>query len=65
MCDNIQHLSEENSPTSSQNASEENSQILVQQTVDIIEGRITKVVSYAIQRTSETHKTQNNMNHTK
>ena len=25
MCDNIQHLSEENSPTNSQNASEENS----------------------------------------
>jgi hypothetical protein len=28
---------------------------------NLIEGRITKVVSYAIQRTSETHKTQNNM----
>ena len=31
----------------------------------LIEGRITKVVSYDDSTNCETHKTQNNMNHTK
>ena len=43
MCDNIQHLSEENSPTNSQNAGMQLMKI-VQQTIDICVRRNKKIV---------------------